>query len=206
MKILGYGEDALTLWALTQRTNQLLAELKDPNPPASCTLLFRPSFGRSGGPRSSQFGEFDFILASPTCLYLGESKWDQSSEVAEPVIRLRAEQTERHAVLAEYYRIWISTEHWEWPAFLSACVTKFAEAGINKPVPPVDSLLSRNLCNTLMVISAATGRARLIRNVLLLIDSRETVNRERQTPPDGFTLIVMNAAGSMHGSFIPLGE
>jgi hypothetical protein len=204
MNVLGYGEDALTLWALTQRTEWIVSELDDPNPPSSCTLLFRPSFGRRGGPTSSQFGEFDFILASPTCLYLGESKWDLSPEIAERTIVLRQEQTERHTVFAEYYRLWVSAPAWEWRDFLTASGARFAATGIGKPAPPVDSLLSRNLHNTLEVVSSATGRAAQVRNVLLVVDTRGTVDPATKTAPPDFTLIVMNVSGEMEGCFIPI--
>jgi hypothetical protein len=61
MDILAYGEDALTLWALTQKLPAILDALSDHSDPNKCRVLFRPSFGRSGGEHSSQFGEFDFM-------------------------------------------------------------------------------------------------------------------------------------------------
>ena len=59
MKLLGYGEDALTLWVLRHRLDKLLDSIDDKSDPEGCVAYFRPSFGRSGGPNSSQFGEFD---------------------------------------------------------------------------------------------------------------------------------------------------
>jgi hypothetical protein len=49
MKIAGYGEDFLTLWALTRKTKEVLTQLEDNNPPEQCKLIYRPSFGRAGG-------------------------------------------------------------------------------------------------------------------------------------------------------------
>ena len=49
MKVLGYGEDALTLWALQNRLIQILDFLDDPSGPPECKVFFRPSFGRRGG-------------------------------------------------------------------------------------------------------------------------------------------------------------
>lgn len=102
MKILGYGEDALTLWALKNKMPDILACVRDTSSAEECLVLFRPSFGRSGGPTSSQFGEFDFILATPRGVHLGETKWQNSPEVKEPIIELKKEQIER-----TYYRTWI---------------------------------------------------------------------------------------------------
>jgi len=33
LKILGYGEDFLTLWAITKRPNEILSQLKDKTDP-----------------------------------------------------------------------------------------------------------------------------------------------------------------------------
>jgi hypothetical protein len=57
----GYGEDALTLWALTNKLPTILEKLRDNSAPSECEVLFRPSFGRRGGEINAQFGEFDFI-------------------------------------------------------------------------------------------------------------------------------------------------
>ena len=81
MEIIGYGEDALTLWAMKKRLDFILDKLNDPTDPDNCKVFFRPSFGRRGGPKSSEFGEFDFILLSIKRVYLGESKWERSSEL-----------------------------------------------------------------------------------------------------------------------------
>ena len=74
MQILGYGEDALTLWAMKNKLDVILEALNDSSDPSTCQVFFRPSFGRSGGDKSPQFGEFDFIILSQNGLYLGESK------------------------------------------------------------------------------------------------------------------------------------
>ncbi len=203
MKVLGYGEDALTLWALARRTDEILGKLGDKSSPDSCTLLFRPSFGRRGGPKSSQFGEFDFILATPFCLHLGESKWDQSPEVIEDVIPLRDEQIERHRVFTAYYQVWISSEEWTWKDYLAACEGRFRELGIQKLLPPPKSLLSQNLRHTLQIVSRTTQRTPNVRNVLLVIDSRGIVDMKKKVPPAGFELIVIDASAETQENFIP---
>lgn len=76
-KIFGYGEDALTLWALKQHTSNILEEFQDKTPISNCLIFYRPSFGRGFG---SVFGEFDAILVSRENIYLIESKWDNLAE------------------------------------------------------------------------------------------------------------------------------
>ena len=46
-EIFGYGEDALTFWALKRHLSEILKELKDKTEPSDCLIFFRPSFGRS---------------------------------------------------------------------------------------------------------------------------------------------------------------
>lgn len=73
-KIFGYGEDALTLWLLKNQPHEILRQFNDEGKPSDCLVFYRPSFGRSGGPDSAEFGEFDAILASKENVYLIESK------------------------------------------------------------------------------------------------------------------------------------
>ena len=100
IRLYGYGEDALALWAIRHRLDEILHSLKDTPDPSGCEVFYRPSFGRSGGLRSSQFGEFDFIILSDAHVYLGESKWDKNMKVpSDGTIKLPEKQLRRHKVL-----------------------------------------------------------------------------------------------------------
>ena len=61
MRILGYGEDALTYLALSQHMTDVIGPtpLNDDSPLEKILFIYRPSFGRAGGNGSAQFGEFD---------------------------------------------------------------------------------------------------------------------------------------------------
>jgi hypothetical protein len=114
MPIFGYGEDALTLWALTQRLGVLLDALDDSSKPDDALVFFRPSFGRRGASetweegqsRASQFGEFDAIIATPQRIALVEAKRGQASELLGDTISLRSEQVRRHAIMRWYVNNW----------------------------------------------------------------------------------------------------
>lgn len=77
-EIFGYGEDCLTLWALKHHISKIL-DKDDRTLVSDCLVFYRPSFGRSGGSNSPEFGEFDAIVASLRKIYLVESKWDNLS-------------------------------------------------------------------------------------------------------------------------------
>lgn len=204
MKVIGYGEDSLTLWALTHRTKEILKALNNSSQVDSCTIFFRPSFGRSGGPQSSQFGEFDFILATPQALYLGEAKWENSPELAESIIRLRDEQLERHKIFTTYYRTWISKPEWVWESYLAECFQEFKRVGILKTTPPSESLLSNNMKSILRKITHATGGSSIIENVLLIVDSTGKFRNIQKIPPQGFTLVMIDASRDIDDGFISL--
>lgn len=100
MKFFGYGEDALTLWALTNKITreEFIKKIKEKTPDDKTdinafTIFYRPSFGRG-----KNLGEFDFIIVSDTFIYLGESKWNNSSCLGKECIKLDDAQIERHKI------------------------------------------------------------------------------------------------------------
>ncbi len=140
VQLIGYGEDSLTLWALRERLPDILPKLGDPSDPESCKAFFRPSFGRGGGSKSPEFGEFDFILLTRKTLYLGESKWRSNglTIVIDPV------QSTRHQLFEAYVDEWF-TQDVDWPEFMASQSTAQRLAVLGKSVPPADSLLVHNL-------------------------------------------------------------
>ena len=114
LNILGYGEDFLTLWAITKKIDEILSQLDDKTNLEKCKILFRPSFGRAGGIDSAQFGEFDVIIITQNKAYLVESKWDRS-KIQNNTLRLDKVQIFRHKILHWYH------EHWQggtWKTFV----------------------------------------------------------------------------------------
>ena len=73
MKILGYGEDFLTFWAVSRNLGEILRQLKDDTNTDDCVVFYRPSFGRRGGTRRAEFGEFDALIITSKTAYLVES-------------------------------------------------------------------------------------------------------------------------------------
>jgi hypothetical protein len=165
LEIIGYGEDGLTLWAIQWKLGHILNQLKDQSDLQECQVFYRPSFGRHGGPGSSQFGEFDFLLLSSGHLYLGESKWNQSSEkITEGVITLRGEQANRNLVFRAYVEEWFDKGDWEGvPSRL-----RMLSPSIDKKIPSPKSLLAGNLKSILTMIKTHFGNKKpIIRDVLL---------------------------------------
>ncbi len=172
MEILAYGEDALTLWALKNKLSTILQLLHDSSVSAECQAFFRPSFGRRGGPTSSQFGEFDFIILSKNCIYLGESKWDRSSErVNEGILTLRPEQQLRHDLFKFYIMEWAFGNYNDWAVFESEATRKLQAQGILKPIAPTGKLLASNLETVLGVIRSHYTAPPEVKNILLYLYS-----------------------------------
>lgn len=169
MKIFGYGEDALTLWALENRLSSLLEQVEDTSPPEQCKVFFRPSFGRRGGENSSQFGEFDFILLSSRLIYLGESKWHRSSEkIQNNILALREEQLLRHEIFRFYVQEWAFGNSTDWAAFAETAWINLGQKG-KKPIAPAGSLLAANLQTVLEIIRQHFSMQPPVLNMLLYL-------------------------------------
>jgi hypothetical protein len=189
MRLIGYGEDALTYVALTARLGEVLRQLGDASSPSDATVLFRPSFGRRAttklGQRASSFGEFDAILGTPRAVYLCESKWSRSGEVGKPELSLRREQIRRHSIFSWYRRTWQGTDfraslrghirpgadpslsRQVWDRFRASHVEEFETLFTNVTIPHPWTNLAENLMFTLDTLSDCGG---LTEDVLLYID------------------------------------
>lgn len=201
MDVYGYGEDALTLWAFLHQLHEILSKLEDDSPESDCTLFFRPSFGRRGGENSAQFGEFDFILLTRNWLYLGEAKWDRSSEAVGGEIVLRPEQLLRHKVFRQYVNDWTCGQYTSWDTFL-------LEAGLNwpgeKPMAPEGSLLSENLQLVLRTIQAQYQGKPEIVDVLLYLYDGDRLEAKPTGVPAGFKLLLVDYSKSNHGNYVKM--
>lgn len=194
MKLLAYGEDALTLWAINNKLQFILNDLCDNSSLSDCSVIFRPSFGRSGGRASSQFGEFDFIILSKSCLYLGESKWDKSSErIYDSLLQLRPEQLLRHRIFTFYVQEWAFGTYKNWQDFAQRANCWLPEQGITKPIAPANSLLARNLITILSIIKKHySSKMPQIRNVILYFYKNKTPNSIPKRAKDNFEIICID--------------
>ncbi len=184
MRMLGYGEDALTLWALSQRLPEFLLAVEDDSRPEDTVTFYRPSFGRraSGDDPSSrraEFGEFDAIVGSSSNIYLIESKWSESGEVGDGFLTLREEQGRRHDIFREYVELWRQYRPSSWEEFEVTAAADFEEACPRVKFAPSNSRLRRNLE---FVLRELEDRPGCIRDVVLLIrfDSGVAVPRIRR--------------------------
>jgi hypothetical protein len=201
MRILGYGEDALTLWAIKNKLDVILGTVGDLSDPSICQVFFRPSFGRSGGDTSPQFGEFDFIILSQTRLYIGESKWDRSSQrLKDGVLELRAEQKRRHEIFKFYVEQWAFGSYSSWGEFTNKA--KLQLNGIERPLAPENSLLASNLQTVLGVVRKYYASLPDIRNVLLYFHDGTTAEQLPQKASEGFDLVCIDYSGDTFDNFI----
>jgi hypothetical protein len=174
-QILGYGEDALTLWALKNHLSKILERFEDKSDPSKCLVFYRPSFGRAGGKNSSEFGEFDAIVVSPKNIYLVESKWDNLYRIKnyENIVKniIRPKQRLRHAVFSWYLTHWNKKYTSNWERFIEEQEPDFQRKFEKKlPRRTKNSLLPYNLKS---ILNKSLGRCRSfsskgnIKNVLL---------------------------------------
>lgn len=195
-RILGYGEDALTLWALTHRSREIFTTLNDMNPASEAIAFYRPSFGRrgsapvpsSGVADSAQFGEFDAILGTPSGVYLVETKWSRSSEIEAGTVVVRPEQVRRHEVFQAYLEAWRSRAPKDWTDFIDAQGSLLEVGSLRVPIAPAGSQLARNLET---VLSGLRYCGTAVTNVLLYVRLMNGAPASTVSP-DSFRLVTID--------------
>jgi hypothetical protein len=201
-KILGYGEDALTLWALKRHVSTILNHFKDSSSPSDCLVFYRPSFGRHAKENSSVFGEFDAIVASPQNIYLVESKWDNLVESKKDELVIRREQLMRHQILTWYLTHWKKYSN-KWADFIEEQQNTFNFG--SKTIAPANSLLAKNLefvLNKLLERCVAFCSANNVKNILLFFYKGKS--RAPLKINEAFTLIAIDYGKEAPSNFISL--
>ncbi|QDT26984.1 hypothetical protein Enr10x_22970 [Gimesia panareensis] len=182
-KIMCYGEDGLTLAAVTQHLGKLLAEIRsqhrdlDEDEDISledCLVFYRPSFGRNGGKKGASFGEFDAIIATKKNVYLIESKRYRSPS-RNTTIMVKKNQVRRHQIFEWIWDNWESGQSWE--QFRTDYSDAFRDEFNDKPLANSNRQLAKNLKQVLDLIYK-DGRS--IQHILLAF-----YHNEQHIPSEG---------------------
>jgi len=179
--IIGYGEDSLTYWAFNHELREILNQLNDGSEQEKCVLFYRPSFGR-GGRGTSNFGEFDSILATEKAIYLIECKWDKSSEWKknDGEIRLGDSQIQRHEIFKWYFEKWngeekekiFVNEDNEIKQTFSSKFKKVTKTGeVDMTIPKAEAALTKQI---IFLLEKLKNYPKRVINVILLYYSNET--------------------------------
>jgi len=206
--IFGYGEDAFTLWVLKHRKSEILKRFNDETSPSDCLVFYRPSFGRRGGEKASEFGEFDAILVSLENIYLIESKWDNLSVFRRGEITIGPEQKFRHHMFSWYVRHWDEKYAYDWSSFIKEQGNDFQKKfkKYKKTIPRSSTVLAENLkfiLSSLRKHCVKFSSPHNIKNVLLFF-----YNKNKSTTPTcnikEFDLICIDYSNEIDGNFIDL--
>ncbi|KRE50622.1 hypothetical protein [Paenibacillus sp. Soil724D2] len=197
MDIFGYGEDALTFWAIKNRMSDILFKLNDSTPSDECKVFYRPSFGRSGGEDRAGFGEFDSIIMSRERIFLIESKWKITN------LELRPEQLNRHKFLRHYIDEWYKDFYTDWDSFLKVASGNLSNRGIKKPLAPAGSILASNLETLLRFIRKLYNNCPDIVDVLLYFSSANAKGIPLMTNTD-FQLVPLEYTNECFGHYLVL--
>lgn len=208
MDIIAYGEDALTLWAMTRKLGQVLNDLGDQTNPSRCQAFFRPSFGRGGGANSAKFGEFDFIILADHHLYLGESKWsERRAGVDKELLSLTPSQLARHHVFKFYLQNSHLANDRRWQELVGLEPIKIPDemGGGSKRVAPASSRLAANLQTVLRIIGEHyKSRSPKIVDVVLYFHHQAPSGQSPESVSDSFTLVKVDYTEIANDNFIRL--
>jgi hypothetical protein len=194
-QIIGYGEDALTYWAITSKLDEILRALDDISYPSATIIIYRPSFGRRGRistqagkeQLSAEFGEFDAILGTQQAVYLVESKWDSSSKTSNFWITLKGVQSRRHAIMRWYLQTWQINQPNDWTKFVEEHETTFRTLFPGNKLAPAGSRLAQNLE---FVLNSLGKCGNHVQDVLLLIGQTSS-HKPFGVKPDNFKLVTL---------------
>lgn len=204
-KILGYGEDAFTLWGLKRHASKILKRFQDKTAPSKCLTFYRPSFGRRSRKGNSVFGEFDAIIVSPNNVYLVESKWDNLTKHKKDEVRLGREQELRHQIFSWYLMNWNNKYSGKWERFVENHKDKFRFQ--RKTIPSKDSLLATNLefilAKALKHCKAISPKR--IKNVLLFFHDGKKPKKLSKISK-AFKVVTIDYGKSTEGNFINLSD
>ncbi len=208
VKIVGYGEDSLTLWALKQRLHDIFGESQDKPAPSNCLVFYRPSFGRRSRKGSSVFGEFDAIIVSSKNVYLIESKWDKLGQSKKDRFALGKIQTLRHQIFSWYLTHWDKEYSGHWDNFVEKHQDDFKKnfRSEGKTIPQKGKLLAKNLeyVLTKSVEYCRTITCHNIKNVLLFFHSNKKKPKPQIETRGAFTLIPIDYSEEVEDNFVTL--
>ncbi|MEM2971212.1 MAG: hypothetical protein QW270_02150 [Candidatus Bathyarchaeia archaeon] len=204
-KILGYGEESLTLWTLKQHISRILGEFKDKTAPSECLIFYRPSFGRRSRKDSSIFGEFNAIIVSSKNIYLIESKWDNNGEFKKKDLMLDNAQGLRHKIFAWYLTHWNKKYSKNWGKFVKEQQHNFRFEG--KTIAQKDTLLATNLEFILAECAKHCNKitASNIKNILLFFHNGQK-SKLSIAINKAFKLIPIDYSKEIKGNFVTLFE
>jgi hypothetical protein len=204
-KILGYGEDAFTLWGLKRHTSKILNRFQDKTAPSKCLTFYRPSFGRRSRKGNSVFGEFDAIIVSPRNIYLIESKWDNLAENRKNEIKLGKEQRLRHEIFSWYLTHWNKKYSGHWERFRENHKGKFKFQ--TKTIPLKGSLLATNL-EFILAMALKHCKAispKNVKNVLLFFHDGKRPKKLSKISKT-FKVVTIDYGKKTKGNFINLSD
>jgi hypothetical protein len=203
--IIGYGEDALTFWALSHRMPDILQALDDDTAPNAAVVFFRPSAGRGerGGAevRRSLFGEFDAIIGTRIGVYLVEAKWHRSTGVRGGRVKLADVQHRRHEIFATYLELWRAATpaaQSDWATFAGGARATFE--GRHDGWRLVESDIST--ANIRFILEHLTDCGPRVENVLLFIGKAGT---PVPTAPAKFRRVALEYDPIAGGDFLDTG-
>lgn len=143
---------------------------------------------------------FDFILLAEKTLYLGESRWDQRSQVINGnVLQVEPEQVRRHEIFSFYLDQWAYGNYEDWNEFREK-----AQPLIDKRLPEPGTRIAKNLQTVLGAIREQYAMRPATRNVLLFFHHDCNERKLPLQASDGFEIICVDCTGATVDNFVAI--
>ena len=199
-EIIGYGEDALTIWALLNEDVIKMILVKagvkknkshDRQIP-KMKIFYRPSFGRN----EKCLGECDAIIGTDTKIFFVECKWTKSKENTSLGIKLDKGQIERNKMLIKYSKMYFENPEDAKKQIMSDKGIKGEKTQLWDSFNYVLSKLKNDIGRV------ALQKQDTFRSLLVVFTDKSNIKNKKTNPVDGFTTIHIDLAraAKMHKS------
>ena len=199
MEIIGYGEDALTLWAIKNKLHAILQELNDNSDVSRCKYSFAPALDGVEARRVHSLGNLILLFFRKNA-----STWEKVSGMdlqrTRTAFGVTDEQKFRHEVMKFYICQWFKGDFPDWSSFVRKVGKTTKHMGVEKPWH-LSALFGIQLTDPLETIKSHFSSLPEIRNILLYLHKGESSNPISRVSKD-FDLVKIDYSQDSVDNFI----
>ncbi len=189
----GFGANALTLSAITNRLPELLRSLEDDSNPDAAVVFFQPSFGHKGMSKKVtdlgrvDFGHFDAIVGTQKAVYLIDSLTERSPEVRNTLVEYDRIRQYPHVIFRGYRDAWQEQKPESWMSFEAHQAESFRVKFPRNKVAPFGSEIASALE---FVLTSLQDCGNELVDVVLYHRREDTMQQPHEMIPNRFRLTI----------------
>lgn len=204
----GFGADALTLSAITNRLPELLRSLGDDSNPDAAVVFFQPSFGHKGMSKKVtdlgriEFGQLDAIVGTAKAVYLIDGLTEKSPEVRNTLVEFDRVRQYPHVIFRGYRDAWQEQKPEQWLSFEAHNEASFRAKFPRNKLAPFGSEIASTLE---FVLTSLQDCGPELVDVVLYHRREDTQQQPHEMIPNRFRLVISLFKPINASCIVPLG-